>query len=206
MARQTFGMYRFFRFLSWLVCVFVLRFEVRGAVNVPSSKGCILASNHASYLDPMVIGSATRRNISYMARESLFKGVLNPFFRSLLAFPVKRGSADRGALRETIRRLHSGMPVVVFPEGTRGLTLRRPQAGVGFLALKAQVPIVPVYIRGTGKALPRGAWVIRPHKVVVRFGEPFVIEKEMSNIEAAELIMRRIQDLRPFSGEKGEGE
>lgn len=174
----------------------MLRFDVKGITNVPTSGACILASNHASYLDPMVIGAAIQRNISYMARASLFKGIFGPFMLSVLAFPVKRGSADRGALKEAMRRLKAGMPVVVFPEGTRGAELRKPLAGVGFLALKAGVPIVPVYIRGTNKALPRGACLIRPHKVVIRFGKPFVADTKKSSIDTAEMIMQRIRNLR----------
>lgn len=202
-----------------LIVLFKILFklEVWGKKNIPKKGGFILASNHTSYLDSLALGVACQRKLNFMARHDLF---CNPWFSWLLskvgAFPVKRNSADISALKEAMRRVKKGNALVVFPEGSRqfeGLS-SEPQAGIGFLVSRLGVPVIPAFISGTDKALPRNAKFIRPKKVSVHFGKPHTfpcdevlrkhrkvrgkqisIERRMPYQEIAQLIMEDIRHL-----------
>lgn len=167
--------YWFFRSLSALIFKTVFRIKVYGKNNIPQKGGFILASNHVSYLDPVAIGVACPRKLNFMARHDLFD---NPAFSWLLyrlgAFPVKRDSADLSALKEAMKRVKQGKVLTVFPEGSRAFDgiSNEPQPGIGFLAAKLNVPVVPAFIRGTYDAFPKGAKFIRPAQICVYFGQP----------------------------------
>jgi 1-acyl-sn-glycerol-3-phosphate acyltransferase len=176
----------------------LFRISVKGKHYLPRKGGVIVASNHRSNLDPVVLGWACRpRELSFMAREDLFRVPVFGTIISLVgAFPVKRDSADRGALKEALRRvnkLHHGL--VLFPEGTRQQegVVAQAKAGVGFLAVKSRVPVVPVYISGSGEALPRGARRIRLKKISVEFGPPLRFEQGLAYEEVADRIMDAIR-------------
>jgi len=113
------------------------------------------------------------------------------------AFPIKRGSSDFKALRESLRRLKNGTPLILFPEGTRGTgnVEKRSQAGIGFIAVKAKVPIVPAYIEGTDKALPNGAKWFKRHSVKVIFGKPLNFDKSTSFPEISQNVLTEIYAL-----------
>jgi 1-acyl-sn-glycerol-3-phosphate acyltransferase len=134
-----------------------------------------------------------------MAKEELFSTRFSSWWmRSVGCVPVKRDSNDFAALRVAMRRLGSGEGLFLFPEGSRqerGAELAQPQAGIGFLAAKLNVPVVPAFVKGTDKALPKGAKFMRPVKVFVCFGEQIHIEKGMPYEEAASLIMKKIRHL-----------
>jgi len=173
-------LYTIFRLALILIFKIFFRFQVFGKKHIPKQGGFILASNHASYLDPLALGVACSRKLSYMARHDLF---LNPVFSWMLpkigAFPVKRYSSDPAALKEAMRRLKGGQILVLFPEGSRranGLS-QEVEAGVGFLSAKLDVPVIPAFIKGTQVALPKGARFIRPTKVSVHFGRQVSIER-----------------------------
>lgn len=193
-------LYTVLRFISILLCKLFFRIKVYGEKNIPKNGGFILASNHTSYLDPIILGVVSSRKLNFMARHDLF---LNPFFGLLLsrlgAFPVRRNSADRSALREAIKRLSGGKALVLFPEGTRlsGLNVEPPDplAGVGFLATKANVSVIPAYIKGTDKALPKGAKYIKPGRIYVCFGRQINIEGRLPYQEITQLIMANIRQL-----------
>lgn len=189
------------RLISVLLCNVFLGIRVYGRKNIPKKGGFILASNHVSHLDPVALGVACPRKLNFMAKEELF---LHPFFGGLIsrlgAFPVKRNSADRSALKEAMKRLKQGRGLLLFPEGTRqgasGNAAVMPQAGVGFLAAKVGVPVVPAYINGTQAALPRGAKWIKPgSRVSVYFGEKIDIERRLPYHEFAQVIMAKIRQL-----------
>ena len=172
-----------------------LRVKVQGLANIPARGGFVIASNHRSYLDPVVIGSVCPRRINYMARHDLFGvPVLGKLIRAYGTFPVKRGKADLGALREAIRRVNRGFGVLVFPEGTRqsGRGLGKAEPGVGFLAAKVNGPVVPAYVSGTEEAMPRGSKMIQPVGVTVKFGKPLSIAPDQPYEETAVEIMRSI--------------
>ncbi|MCM8762932.1 MAG: 1-acyl-sn-glycerol-3-phosphate acyltransferase [Candidatus Omnitrophica bacterium] len=187
-------LYRILRLICVLIFKIFFRIKVSGRNNIPKKGGFILASNHLSFLDPVVLGVAAVRQLNFFARHDLFK---NPFFSwlisSLGAFPVVRDTADKSALKEALRRLQDGKALVVFPAGTRGGL--EPQPGIGFLATKAEVPVIPAFIQGTEKALPKGTTSIKFTPLAVRFGEPILIDKGKSYEEIAKKIMIGINQL-----------
>jgi len=128
-----------------------LRLKVEGQQNVPQEGGVILASNHCSFLDPPVVGVATRRPLYFLAKKELFdhRG-FGTLIGALHAFPVSRGFG-RKAIERVLSLLRRDRAVLLFPEGTRQRdgTLGRAKAGVGMIAVKAGKPIVPVWISGT---------------------------------------------------------
>ena len=175
-----------------LLIVYRLLFclEWRGAVNVPDrseKRGVILAQNHASYLDPPILGVSLKRRVTYLAKEYLF----HTFFvgwvlRSIGAFPIKTRSDDFRSIRGLLKILKDRQCVVVFPEGTRSADglLQEAEGGVGFLALKSRAAVVPVYIQGTYAVFPRGARWPRRGPVRVYYGKPFVPAEDMDLISA----------------------
>lgn len=188
--------YWFAYFGIWLCSRIFFPITVHGSRNLPRSGKVILASNHVSNLDPLILGLVFRRRISYLAKDTLFK---NKIFAWVLyhvsAFPIKRNSSDFGALRESLRRLEHGS-LVVFPEGTR--KSNEPQQGIGFLAVKSKVPVVPAYISGSDKAMPAGAKWPRRAPVQVVFGEPVYFSgsnKDYEQISA--FLMKQIDSLKP---------
>ncbi|HLF93889.1 MAG TPA: lysophospholipid acyltransferase family protein [Planctomycetota bacterium] len=151
------------------------RIRVIGAENVPKTGGVLIVSNHQSYLDPPLIGSYLQREMHFMARRTLFK---NPLFGALIgrcnAFSIERDTADVKGVRNAIDRLQRGNILLVFPEGTRTRdgTVGRMKAGIGMLAERAAVPIVPVLIEGAYEVWPKGALLPRLGRIRLVFGKP----------------------------------
>lgn len=170
-------------FLGWSLFLVIFKlylgFRVIGRENVPKKGAFIFVSNHTSYLDPILLGTSLHRSLYYMARDTLFK---KPCFawimRQVHAFPIRRNDNDFGAMKESLRILKSGKPLVIFPEGTRAKdkNLRRGKPGVGFIAAKANVPIVPAYVGGSFDALPRGVKTLERKPVMVYIGEPINLD------------------------------
>jgi 1-acyl-sn-glycerol-3-phosphate acyltransferase len=162
---------------------FYFRLRVSGRENLPQDGAFILAANHNSHLDTGVLFSALPprlrpRVVAAAARDYFFTGGYRQALVRVLsnAVPVDRDTlADRDPLRHVVRALHQGYGVVLYPEGTRG---RRGEVGpfrrgIGrLLAACSDIPVVPVWISGTGRALPKGSWFPLPYTVRVRFGEP----------------------------------
>jgi 1-acyl-sn-glycerol-3-phosphate acyltransferase len=157
----------------------VFRARVRGLENLPATGGYVLAPSHRSMVDIPFAAWLTTRKLRYMGKASLFKiPVLGKLFAVLGGFPVQRDGTDRKALRDSIAMLQNGEILLVYPEGTRqhGPKIQPLQPGAAYLALRADVPIVPVGIAGTeeilrmpGKRLPRFG------RVAMVVGEPFVM-------------------------------
>jgi len=193
-------LYYFLRPIAILLCKILFRIQIKGRENIPKKGGFILASNHLSYLDPVVLGVASPRRLNFMARDDLFDvPIFGSFIRSLGAFPVKRNRADISAFKETFKRIKQARPVVIFPEGRRSPDgkLLSPLAGIGFMALHLSCPVIPSYIQGTDKALPMNSCFIRPKKVRVYFGQQIFIErrKPYNYPEIAQQIMEAIRRL-----------
>jgi 1-acyl-sn-glycerol-3-phosphate acyltransferase len=168
--------YRFCRFLFRVYFRLYHRGRVYNAERLPDEGAFILAGNHVSFLDPPFFGLACRREAFYMARDSLFRNpVANWILRSWNCVPINRERGDIGAMRTVLRMLGEAKAVLMFPEGTRSKDgqLQEARAGIGMIAARANVPIVPMRIFGTDRALPRGASVPRPARVEIKFGEPF---------------------------------
>lgn len=184
--------------ISYIVLKVFCRFKIQGREHIPRQGGFILASNHVSYLDPLAVGAACPRKLSYMAKEELFK---NRFFAWVLprlgSIPLKRNVADFSAIREAMRRLEKGSALVIFPEGGRQFENKPSvaEAGIGFFAAKLDVPVIPAFVSGTDKALPRRAKFIRPHRVLVSFGAQVPIERRLPYEDIAKTIMDSIRRL-----------
>lgn len=162
----------------------------------------LLVCNHVSLADPPLLAVSVRRQLHFMAkRELLTSPVWGPLLRALNVYAVKRGEADRAALRLTEQMLADGHVVAIFPEGHRSpdAALQRPQEGVAFLARRANAPIVPVAIFGSEHVTPRTVWR-RPHVHVV-VGKPFGLEDidAGGRQQIAQAIMERIAMLLPPS-------
>lgn len=175
------------RSIQWvcqLTFAALLRFRQRGREQLPSG-GALLLSNHQSFLDPLLIGVALDRPVSYLARDSLFSvPIVGTVLRKTYVMPIRRDAA--GSVREPIKRLKHGFYVGVFPEGTRTEDGSVGDFKPGFIALvrRSGVPIVPVGIAGAFESYPRTKRFPRPGRIRVVYGEPISIE------EAAELASK----------------
>lgn len=153
-----------------------------GRRNMPESGGVILASNHLSFFDSVILSLLARRPVSFLAKAEYFTGkgfkgwLSRIFFESIDAIPVYRDSASaaQDALDAGLERLVDGEAFAMYPEGTRSLDgrLYRGKTGVAWLALTANVPVVPVALTGTDKIQPVGSRGIRLAKLRVEFGQP----------------------------------
>ncbi len=207
--------YRFCRF--WFRAYFYLyhRGRVHNAERLPDDGAFILAGNHISFLDPPFLGLACRREAFFMARDTLFRNPLaNWILRSWHCVPMSRERGDIGAMRTVLRMLGEGKAALMFPEGTRSQDgqLQEPRAGIGMIAARANVPIVPMRIFGTERALPKGASLPRPARVEIKFGEPFLypLPENFEELRGDALkavyfdigreIMKRIAALEPKNG------
>jgi 1-acyl-sn-glycerol-3-phosphate acyltransferase len=169
---------------------------------VPREGSLLLASNHLSVLDPAMIGAMLPRELDYMAKTELFRiPGFGALIRRLNAHPVDRAGSDSTALRLALRLLGAGRAVLVFPEGTRGTEgqFQPARAGAGMLAALSGAPVVPVYVQGSGRALPRGTVLPRPRRITVTFGAPIRFGRERGRAryqEVSDEIMAAIDRLR----------
>lgn len=180
-------------------CLGGLRIE--GQEHVPETGGVIVAPNHVSHADPIVVGIALRRPAWFAATDELFAiPVLGVMARWVRAFPIRQDSPDRAALRRMEELLRSGELLVGFPEGHESLDgkLQPLQPGLVWLALRCEVPIVPVGIVGTNSALPPREWRLRHagRAIIVRFGMPITPEDLRRGGQGREAVDRGCAMLR----------
>src|SRR5471030_534693 len=151
------------------------RWRVFGAENVPLSGGVILASNHASFLDPPLVGSGLHRDINYLARESLFRFPgIGALLRNWNSVPVDRDGGGARGLKAILDRLLAGGGIILFPEGTRTRDgrLQPARSGIGLTVIKSVAPVVPVRVFGTYEAYGPHMRYPHPRKVAVKYGQP----------------------------------
>lgn len=169
--------YGIVRFLIWLVAKLLWRISFEGLQNVPRTGPFVLAPVHRSFIDFGLVSAVTRRPMGFMGKESLWKNkVFGAFITHLGAYPVNRGAPDRESLRRTLDLLGEGTPLVLFPEGTRrnGPVIEHLHEGAAYVASRAGVPLVPVGIGGSERALPKGKALPRPVRIHILVGEPLV--------------------------------
>ena len=131
-------------------------FKIEGWENVPEKEGVIIASNHRSYADPVILTMPMKRPVTYMAKEELFHNkIFGAFIRFLGAFPVKRGAGDMQVIDDCVDILESGRNVVIFPEGTRSKENKvgRGKTGVALIAAKSGADVLPMGIVFEGPKL-----------------------------------------------------
>jgi 1-acyl-sn-glycerol-3-phosphate acyltransferase len=172
--------YSLSRFLLRVVLRLWFGFRVDGREHEPATGSVVIVSNHLSDLDPLIVGSALKRRVGFMAKQELFEvpGV-RWWVSACGAFPVRRGEPDRQALRTAMRLLEGGGVLVMFPEGTRGTTreLRPPEPGAALLALRTGATVLPVAVIGSDEVMPRGSHRLRRATVRVRIGEPIPVPR-----------------------------
>lgn len=168
-----------YHLFKWSVVSPMLHFYFQGKVygtqNVPPQGRLIVVANHASDFDPPIVSCCVRRPVSYMAKEELFQvPVLSQAIRLYGAYPVKRGSADRSAIRSALAQLEAGWAVGVFLQGTRTADARipDPKLGAALLAAKSQAPLLPVSLWGTQSITQKGRKLPRPVPLTIRIGTP----------------------------------
>lgn len=192
----------FIRAVLGRILMVLFRVRLIGAERIPTSGGAVLAGNHVSYLDPALLWCASPRPTHFMAKKGLWDtGWLGWALDSFWAFQVERSGADRKAISTATKLLQAGELVGIFPEGTRvrdgNGELGEAQGGAAFIAMRADVPVIPVGIVGTDKAWPAGKKFPRLVRVTMSFGEPVCPDafegsrKERVAAMTAE-IMRRI--------------
>ncbi|MFC1709155.1 lysophospholipid acyltransferase family protein [Candidatus Omnitrophota bacterium] len=193
-----------------VVILFVLlklffRLRIMGVENIPKKGAFILASNHSSYLDPPILAVGCYnyglgRSLNFLAKDELFKsGFFSWYIRRLRAFPIKRSFGDIGAIRECIRRIRKGQPLVVFPEGERSPdgSMKEGFLGTAMLAVKTKTPIIPAYIKGADEVLSVKNKKFKPHKIAIKYGKPLIFyDKEpQSYKDITDRIMLAIKEL-----------
>ena len=189
------------------------RAEWFNSERVPRSGPVVLACNHASILDPPLVGTALDRGISYLARESLFRfwGV-GWVLRKWDAVPVDRDGGGARGLKAILDRLLAGGGIILFPEGTRTLdgNLQPARSGIGLTVIKSSAPVVPVRVFGTFKAFGKDVPFPKPYKIMAKYGKPMDFAAERAEArtcskarlkeiyqEVADQIMAEIAKLQP---------
>ena len=188
--------YKIFKVLCRFWFGLILRTRVIGAENIPKDGAFILAANHVSNWDPPFLGTFIDREVNYMGKEELFK---NPFMaaicRGLHVFPVKRGAADKTAIKTAVKILKDGKCLGIFPEGTRSKTgkLGKAESGVSLIAAMTKAPIIPAAIVDTEKIFSKEKFLPR---LAVVYGKPMKFSGSTKDKEAlanfAQEIMREI--------------
>ena len=162
---------------------FYHRLSVKWTEPLPENRNVIIACNHCSNLDPLLVGTAFPRRLRYFAKEELFR----PFFfgkliRILGAVPVSRdnNAAAAGALKGLLKFLKEGVDILIFPEGARSADgkLLPLEGGVGLVACRSQAPVLPAFIKGAHEAMPLGSAMVKPVKISVTFGKMIAFDSE----------------------------
>jgi 1-acyl-sn-glycerol-3-phosphate acyltransferase len=195
------SIYHFLHLLVYIVAKPLFRYRAIGTKHIPRKGSGIIASNHASYLDPIFVGLGIRRRINYLAKKELFSKRLTRYFlRNLLrALPIDRERMDRNTLREIYNLLKTNELVLMFPEGTRTFDgkLNQAKMGIGMIAYNTKVPVIPVYIHGSYTILSRKAKSIRFKNCSVYYGPPVDLNAFYSQQRSKELykaISEKIMD------------
>jgi len=188
----------------WFLCrvfaVALFGFRLRKVERLPQTGGLLVLSSHQSLLDPLLLGLATNRRLSSLARSSLFTfGPFASVIAALGAVPIDRNASTVTAMRTVIQRLRKGAAVIVFPEGTRTASgqLCEMKHGFALLAKRACVPIVPVAIVGAFECWPRSQRTPRPGRIRLEFGEIITADEveSLSEIQLAERCITSLQNL-----------
>ncbi|MBU4488464.1 MAG: 1-acyl-sn-glycerol-3-phosphate acyltransferase [Candidatus Omnitrophica bacterium] len=175
-----------------------------GMENLPKKGSYMVACNHVSHLDAIAAGAFIKGNMNYMGKKELFEGRFWGWYMPKLnLINIDRDAPARG-MREVIARIKKGQPIFIFPEGTRGdgSSFLEPEPGAAYLAIKHNLPVVPVYVKGTNIAFPKGARGITRHTVRVYYGEskvyhmPAGVSKNEGYKEVSRQIMNEIKLLK----------
>ena len=174
------------------------RMRVEGREHVPKKGPVVLASNHRSNMDPVLLASALQRPVAFMAKAELFVGPLGWILRWIGQFPVRRGGIDREALRRTDAVLARGSMLGLFPEGTRGDgSFSAVHPGLAYIVVRQRCPVLPVAIFGTDRVRRRFGWLPLASPVRIVIGPAIDLPQSTSDRAgrraASELLRQRLQ-------------
>jgi 1-acyl-sn-glycerol-3-phosphate acyltransferase len=167
--------WKFLQILARILTTILFDLKVYGRRNIPPRGGVLIISNHQGNLDPVVIAVRLHRPVNYIAKSELFRGHWSLWLlHAVNAFPVRQGTGDVGAVKETIHRLRQGHLLNMYPEGSRTEDGRIAPLlrGVALIVRRANVPVVPAVIVGSFEAWPIHRVWPRPWPVKVKFGPP----------------------------------
>ncbi len=166
--------YGFFHFVARQAYEMWFRGEVLGTENIPLSGPFFVASNHASHLDPPLVGCQVPRQMRFFARKTLWNNrLLGWWMDQVETIPVDREGSGVGAIKRVLQAIHENRGMILFPEGTRTPNghLQTPKAGVGMMACKTGVPVVPCRISGSFEAFGKGTKFPQlGHSITIVFG------------------------------------
>jgi 1-acyl-sn-glycerol-3-phosphate acyltransferase len=182
------------------------RIRLEGEEHIPEAGPVILASNHRSNMDPVLLASAVRRPVAFMAKAELFVGPLGWIMRWIGQFPVRRGGIDREALRRTDAVLARGSMLGLFPEGTRGDgRFSAVHPGLAYIVVRQRCPVLPVAILGTERVRRRFGWLPFASPVRIVIGPPIDLPRSTSDRAgrraASELLQQRLQAFLAAAGD-----
>ena len=172
--------------------------KVIGHDNIPKEGPVVIACNHVSYLDPMMLGSCIKRECAFMARHDLWdKKFLAWLLPKLGSFPVNRGKMDRNAVKTGIERLNQNLVLCIFPEGGRtdDGELQRGEPGTALFVQKTGAKVIPAAVIGPEIMLPVGASKLKRAKLKMIFGKPISFEANETRDHVTATIMREIAKL-----------
>lgn len=193
---------------SYCVCQSILRavfhLSVKGRNNIPLSGPFIAVSNHVAFFDPVIIGAVLKREMAYLAKAELFdQFLIGRLIRKLHAIPVRRKGSDIASIKAGLHVLQTqGMPLLIFPEGTRIKTgtLGEPRRGMALIAARAQVPVLPIYIENSNHlgscALFRKLLKVRMGRAIAYSEYKDYFEDRRGYLQFAQMVMSRIQQLK----------
>ncbi len=155
-----------FKFIFKIITIIIYRPKIIGAENVPKEGNAIICANHVHFWDSVVIIVMLKRKVNVLAKEELFKPKFNKWFAGVIgAYPVKRGTADLGAVKTSLKLMENKELLLVFPEGTRNGVAKGKKAKKGsvMIAATSESPIIPIGVQGTFKPFT---------KVTLNIGKP----------------------------------
>ena len=181
-----------------LYCSIFIKLHVQGLENIPQNSGGILAANHPSSLDAFLIHSLMKKKIFTFTKSDYFENpLLRWYLRIVGGIPVKKGAFRLSALRDTERILRGNHILMVFPEGrvNPAASLLPFQNTFIRLSLKHHVPIIPVIIIGTERALGHGQWIPRPAKIQVIIKKPIMFHRSSDDKEMIDLHAQEVRQI-----------
>ena len=171
--------------------------KVTGAENLPGEGAAILAANHSSYADHLIIGAymatEVNRRFHFLAKKEHFQGLQKLWHIYVGAIPLDRKKGGKHALKVALNLLSQGKLIIIYPEGTRTLTgkLQKAKTGVARLALQSRVPIIPIGLKGTFEILPKGKYIPKFKRTVMNIGKPMLFT-EYYNKKPTKKLLREV--------------
>lgn len=201
MAGNSWASRMFYRLARLILCDGIrlyTRMIIEGRENIPTEGPYVLAPTHRSYIDTPIAGVLSTRRMRFMGKGEMWhRRWIGWILSALGAFPVRRGQADREALKRCIEVLAGGEPLVLFPEGERkdGPIIQPLFDGAAYVAARGNVPIIPVGIGGSAAVMPRHTKFLFPHRTCVVVGRPIEVERSESGRASRRAVHHATQQL-----------